>query len=140
MNVNAAKKIPPEQLGRTLYGMLTGWEETQEKEFVKAIDEAADACNEEIKNCLRKGHGVRTGTYRSNFRLDSEWITKHHYKREWYVANGHHRLTHLLENGHPIMDGTGRVHAISPPIKHIKYGRQIAEQVLEERLAGLWGG
>lgn len=136
MNVNAAKKIPPEQLGRTLYEMLTEWEETQEKEFVKAIDEAADACNDTIKQYAPVGKGKRAGTYRNSFVIDRAWQARHHYAAEWHAKEPEYRLTHLLENGHLTRDGTSRTKAI----KHIKYGRQIAERVLEEKLAGLWGG
>lgn len=139
MRVNAAKAIPPEKLGTAISEVLLEWSDNQEKEFVKAIDDAAEACDREIKQYLRKGHGLRTGKYRSHFSLDKEWVGRHHYRREWYVADGWHRLTHLLENGHVIRDGTGRKTADSPPVKHIKYGRKIAEQVLEERLTGLWG-
>lgn len=139
MKVNAAKAIPPEQAGLALSEVLMEWADTQEKEFVKAIDEAADACDKEIKRYLRKGHGLRTGDYRNNFEVAGGWEGRHHYSREWFVGGGEHRLTHLLENGHSIRDGTGRVRGKSPPIKHIKYGRKIAEQVLDERLKGLWG-
>lgn len=139
MKVNATKSIPPEQLGRTLAEVLTEWADNQEKDFVKAIDEAADACDQEIKRYLRKGHGLRTGNYKEHFEVGGGWEGRHHYSREWYVSGGEHRLTHLLENGHAIRDGTGRKVADSPPIKHIKYGRKIADQVIDERLKGLWG-
>ncbi|MCM1089090.1 MAG: hypothetical protein NC419_13120 [Muribaculaceae bacterium] len=140
MKVNVAKAIPPEQLGLALAEVLLDWEDDQEKKMAKAIDEAADACNAEIGRYLRKGHGLRTGEYRSHFEVGGGWVERHRYRKEWHVSGGEHRLTHLLENGHVIRDGTGRVVAKSPPIKHIKHGRQIAEQVLEERLKGLWGG
>lgn len=129
--------IPPEMLGKELSEILLGWADNEEKKFVEAIDEAAEACNKEIKQDLRKGYGLRTGDYRSHFELDGGWEKRHHYYREWYVGDGRHRLTHLLEYGHSTRDGTGRE---TMKVKHIKYGRQIAEQVLEERLAGLWGG
>lgn len=136
MKVNATTKIPPELLGRTLFEMMSEWEETQEKEFVKAIDAAADACNDTIKQYAPVSKGKRAGTYKNSFIIDRVWQTRHHYTAEWHVKEPEYRLTHLLENGHLTRDGTSRTKAI----KHIKYGRQIAEQVLEEKLAGLWGG
>lgn len=135
MNINAARAIPPDQLSTALSEVLMKWGDDQEKEFVKVIDEAAEACNREIKQYLRKGHGVRTGDYRNHFAVGGGWEKRHHYYREWYVGGGRHRLTHLLEYGHLTCDGTRRTKAV----EHIKYGQQIAEQVLEERLAGLWG-
>ncbi|WP_289285707.1 hypothetical protein [Parablautia intestinalis] len=137
MKVNASKAIPPEQLGIALAEVLTDWADNQEKEFVKVIDEAAEACDKEIKQHLDKGHGLRTGNYRDHFEVGGGWEGRHHYSREWHVSGGEYRLTHLLENGHAIRDGTGRKVADSPAIKHIKYGRKIAEQVLDERLKGL---
>lgn len=81
-----------------------------------------------------------SGNYRSKFTINRDKTEKHKYSAEWYVAPPDYRLTHLLEYGHVIKDGTGRVHAESPAIPHIKYGKKIAEQVLNEKLARLYGG
>lgn len=128
--------IPPELLGKELSELLLEWTDNEEKAFVKAIDDAADACNETAKQYLSKGHGINTGNYRQHFAIDKQWQARHHYVAEWHVEEPEYRLTHLLENGHLTRDGTSR----TKPVKHIKYGRQIAEQVLEERIAGLWSG
>ena len=135
MKINATKAIPPEQLGLALSEVLLDWADDQEKEFVKAIDAAADACNETAKQYAPVSKRKRAGTYRNSFAIDREWKARHHYTAEWHVKAPEYRLTHLLENGHLTRDGTHRTKAV----KHIKYGRQIAEQVLEERLQGLWG-
>ncbi len=135
MNINAAKVIPPDQLEHTLSEVLLEWADNQEKEFVKAIDAAAEACNDTVKQYAPVSNKRRSGTYRNSFAIDKGWQARHHYAAEWHVKAPEYRLTHLLENGHLTRDGTHRTKAI----KHIKYGRQIAEQVLEERLAGLWG-
>ena len=135
MKVNAARAIKPEQLGLALSEVLLEWADNQEKEFVKAIDESADACNETAKQNLSKGHGLNTGNYRDHFAIDRGWLARHHYQAEWHVKEPEYRLTHLLENGHLTRDGTHR----TKPVKHIRYGRQIAEQVLDEKLDGLWG-
>lgn len=135
MKVNAAQAIPPEMFGQKLSEVLIEWADKQEAEFVKAIDAAADACNETAHQYLSPGHGLKTGNYRQHFAIGREWKARHHYSAEWHVKEPEYRLTHLLENGHLTRDGTHRTKAI----KHIKYGRQIAEQVLDECLAGLWG-
>lgn len=136
MKINAARAIPPEQLGLALSEVLLEWADVQEKEFVKAIDEAAEACNQTAKQYAPTSKRRRSGTYRNSFAIDKGWQERHHYAAEWHAEEPEYRLTHLLENGHLTRDGTHRTKAV----KHIKYGRQIAEQVLEERLAGLWGG
>lgn len=135
MNVNATKAIPPEQLGLALSEVLLEWAENEEKKLVKAIDEAADACNDTAKQYAPVSNRKRAGTYRRSSVIDRGWQARHHYAAEWHVEAPEYRLTHLLENGHLTRDGTHRTKAI----KHIKYGRQIAEQVLDEKLAGLWG-
>lgn len=135
MKVNAAKAIPPEQLGKTISEILLDWADNEEKKFVEAIDEAADACNRTAQQYLTKGHGLRTGNYRQHFAIDRGYQSRHHYAAEWHVKEPEYRLTHLLENGHATRNG-GR----TKPVRHIRYGRQIAEQVLDEKMQGLWGG
>lgn len=108
-------------------------EETTQKVFAM-VDEAADKCNEAAQQYLYKGHGVKTGDYRSHFAVARERLSKRHHRATWHVEEPEYRLTHLLENGHATRDGTRR----TKPVKHIKHGREIAEQVLDEKLANLW--
>lgn len=107
-------------------------EETTQKVFAM-VDEAADKCNETAQQYLYKGHGVKTGDYKQHFAVARERLSKRHHKATWHVEAPEYRLEHLLENGHATRDGTRR----TKPVKHIKYGRQIAEQVIDERLAQL---
>lgn len=124
--------IPPELLGKELSEILLEWADNEEKKLVKAIDEAADACNETAKQYAPLSKRKRSGTYRNSFAIDKGWQARHHYAAEWHVEEPEYRLTHLLENGHLTWDGMHR----TKPVKHIKYGRQKAEQVLDERLKG----
>lgn len=136
MNVNAGKAVNPENLGDTLVEMLINWSNSEEQKFFDAIDDAAKACNDTAKSYLSKGHGVKTGDYRDHFAIESEMITKHHKRATWHVKSPEYRLTHLLENGHLTRDGTKR----TKKVVHIKHGRQIAEQVLDQKMNGLWEG
>lgn len=108
-------------------------EETTQKVF-DMVDEAADKCNETAQQYLHKGHGVKTGDYKRHFAVTRERLSKRHHRATWHVEEPEYRLTHLLENGHATRDGTKR----TKPVKHIKYGRENAEKVLDERLAQLW--
>ncbi len=130
------REVKPEMLGKELSDMLLNWSSEEEQKFVKAIDEAAEACNNKAKQCLYKGHGVKSGNYRNSFTVDSDWKARHHYVARWHVKAPHYRLTHLLEYGHLTRDGTSR----TKPIEHVKHGREIAEQVLDEKLKELWKG
>lgn len=130
------RAVTPEQLPQALSQVLMEWADNEEKKFVAAIDDAAQACSDTAGQYLSKGHGVQTGQYKAAFAIDKEWRARHKYTATWHVKEPHYRLTHLLENGHLTRDGTHRTKAI----KHIKHGRQQAEQVLDERLEGLWGG
>lgn len=130
------RTVKPEALGKELSEILTEWAEGEEQKFAQAIDDAAQACSDTAGQYLTKGHGLNTGQYKNSFAIEKEWKSRHRYSATWHVEAPNYRLTHLLENGHLTRDGTRRTKAI----KHIKYGRQIAEQVLDEKLQGLWGG
>lgn len=134
MNVGATKKIRPDQLTGTLAESLLEWERENEERFFRAIDDATDACNETAGQYLTPGHGYKTGEYKRHFAIERQLTGRHSYSATWHVEAPHYRLTHLLENGHLTRDGTKRTKAV----KHIKYGRQIAEQVLDEKMKGLW--
>lgn len=127
--------IPPELLGKELSDILLEWADNEEKKFVQAIDDAAQACSDTAGQYLYKGHGSNSGQYRASFAIDKGWKSRRKYSAVWYVEDPNYRLTHLLEYGHLTRNGTSR----TKPIVHIKYGRQIAEQVLEEKLQNLWG-
>lgn len=129
-----SKTIKPDFFANAVGEVLKEIEEETETKFFAAIDEAADQCDETIKQYLSKGHGVKTGEYRQHFAVGKYSEAKHRHTATWHVEEPEYRLTHLLENGHATRDGTKR----TKPVKHIKYGREIAEQVLEERLANLW--
>ncbi len=98
----------------------------------KVIQDAGKAALEETK-----AHApVKTGKYRDSLKVT--YNPKEAGKAAWsagedagyaliYASDGQYRLTHLLENGHPMPQG-GRSRAIP----HWKYGEAAAEQKLEE--------
>lgn len=96
----------------------------------KIIQEAGKAALEETK-----AHApVKTGKYRDSLKVTynpKEAGTATGGENAGYAlvyaSDGQYRLTHLLENGHPMPQG-GRSRAIP----HWKYGEAAAEQKLEE--------
>lgn len=124
----------PENFTATLTDILQNYFEEGEKAFFDAIDEAADKCNETVKQYLWKGHGIKRGRYIKKFRVQKEQIGLHRRKATWYVDAPEYRLTHLLENGHLTRGGTSR----TKEIKHIEHGQEIAEQVIDERATRGW--
>lgn len=129
-----SRVIKPDVFADAVGEVLQEIGEEATKTLFDAVDEAVEACNETAKQYLSKGHGIKTGNYRNHFAIDKYDKTKHRHVATWYVEEPEYRLTHLLENGHATRDGTKRTKAI----KHIKHGREIAEQVLDERLNSLW--
>lgn len=91
----------------------------------KAIGTVADEANQEIKNHI--SFKERSGKYVRAFRLKTSYEDRYNKRKTWYVANGQHRLTHLLEKGHALRQG-GRTRAYT----HIKYGEELAQKRMEK--------
>ena len=127
--------IGVEDIAKTLEKTLEEYAQGKEEDFFAAIDEALDECDAEVKKHIKKGEGIRTGKYIKAFRVDTE-NDIHRHKGAWHVADPHYRLTHLIEHGHLTRNGTTR----TKPIKHIEYGRKVAEKVLEKRINEIYGG
>lgn len=77
MNVGATKKIRPDQLTGTLAESLLEWERENEERFFRAIDDAADACNETAGQYLTPGHGYKTGEYKRHFAIERQLTGRH---------------------------------------------------------------
>lgn len=115
----------PDELADLIAEYMSNYSEAVTEELKKAVDVVADETNEEIKKHITfKEH---TGKYVKAFRIRKSYEDKFNKRKTWYVANGQHRLTHLLEKGHALRHG-GR--ADSYP--HIKYGEEFAKKRMGE--------
>jgi len=91
----------------------------------KAIDTVAKETNDVIKSHVTFTR--RTDKYLKAFKIKKSYEDKYNKRNTWHVANGQHRLTHLLEKGHALKGG-GRARAFP----HIQYGEEFAKERLEE--------
>ena len=104
---------------------LSSYSEEITEGIKKAVDIVGKETNAEIKKHIT--FNQITGDYVKSFRVKKVHESKNKQLKTWYVANGNHRLTHLLENGHALWQG-GRTEAYP----HIKYGEELAKKRMEE--------
>lgn len=114
-----------DELANLIAQELQNYSDEVTEKVKDAIDTVSQEANEEIKNHIT--FNEVTGEYIKSFRIKTSFEDKWNKRNTWYVANGQHRLTHLLENGH-IKRGGGRVKAYP----HIKFGEELAKKRLEE--------
>lgn len=130
-------------------------------EFVLALMEATRTMTEEVVEEIENGlEQIGRDTVKELRRTapvfkgndKNRRYKKGTYRRSWYMdikkANGvkrvivycrypHSNLTHLLEHGHLVKNGTGRVLGNAPPIPHIAEAEKHAEEKLDKLLEGL---
>ncbi|MGJ8756266.1 HK97 gp10 family phage protein [Clostridium botulinum] len=91
----------------------------------KVVDTVGKEVNEEIKKHIT--FKQPTGKYVRAFRIKTSFEDRYNKRNTWHVANGQHRLAHLLEKGHALRNG-GRTESF----EHIKYGEELAQKRMVE--------
>lgn len=101
----------------------------------KIVDDVDDLSNEENKKAaqgvvqdLKNTSPRRTGRYAASWAIKSEALGGGAIGYTVYNKRG--SVTHLLENGHVTVNGTGRVYPDTPSHKHIKPAEDRAVQKL----------
>lgn len=114
-----------DDLAQAISKELEGYTQDVTDGVKKAIDIVGEEVNQEIKNHVT--FNQPTGKYVKSFRVKTSYEDRYNKRNTWYVANGEHRLTHLLEKGHALRNG-GRSRAFP----HIKFGEELAKKRMEE--------
>lgn len=131
-----AKKVSSEGLEAEINKILQ--EETTRVVGVakKAIPKVADKAANELKSISPKSTGPKGGKYAqswTNKKIKEDALTV-----QYTVYAGKYQLTHLLENGHLIKNGTGRTFGFTKAQPHIsKAEKQAEEELFNEIKAGI---
>lgn len=128
------KRIRPIQLQGTINEILSQYGD----EVYEVLDECVDSVAEEASQKLRQVDkfapgGHPTGAYSGSW--TNEKITTGIPTTKQVVLNEeHYRLTHLLENGHVIRNGTGRTFGRTGAYPHIEPVNAWANEELPKRV------
>ena len=113
---------------------------TELETYTEGVSEAADrAVGEVAKEAQKKLKATRSAQDSNIWRkYPLGWTIKSKKKkgrREEIVWNArHYRLTHLLENGHVIKNGTGRTYGRTRAFEHIAPVNKEAQEKLEQAI------
>lgn len=85
-----------------------------------------------VKSHLKKGHGVDEGIYKKSIGHVIVDNSLGSFSFQVGAKKGHHRLTHLLENGHRIVSHGKDTGKKTRKIVHIKYGQDYVDEKVPE--------
>lgn len=129
--------ISPDGLAAVLAEHCKKYTDEIVKEVEDGIEQIASECKAEVKSLspVAAFRGKRKGK-----RYRNGWTVTVKRTRGSYtctVHNSAYQLVHLLELGHMIKDGTGRVRGEALPITHVATAEKHAEEKIERLIGGL---
>jgi len=128
------KRIRPIQLQQTINKILEEYGEDVYKVLDDCVDDVAQEAAQKLKQVDHFAPGGSpTGAYSASW--DNEKQLTGYFFTKQVVFNGeHYRLTHLLENGHVIRNGTGRTFGRTGAYPHIAPVNEWANEELPIRV------
>ena len=143
--------ITPEQLVETLVDACATYTDDVKQKVHKGIDKIAREAKSEVKKKSprsKKKYDGNPENYKGSGRFAKEnskpynesWITRKEENNGVYTVTVHNKrfqLVHLLELGHVLRDGTGRVYGEVTPREHVKPVNTDAEKKVDKLLEEL---
>lgn len=109
-------KVSPDQLGKAILQELETYTEEVERKVATAVIYAGNEGAKDLRATTDKG----VNTWKV---YPKGWTTENKRRKGKQTSEIHnktkYRLTHLLENGHVIKNGTGRTYGEVKPYPHI---------------------
>ncbi|MCR4794257.1 MAG: HK97 gp10 family phage protein [Ruminococcus sp.] len=130
--------ISPDELVEALAEATRTMTEEVVEEVENGLERIAKETVEEIKRLspVYKGNSkkLKKGDYRKKWKF---MIDKERGVTKVTIYNQKGALTHLLEHGHLVKNGTGRVLGNADPIPHIEIAEKHAEEKIDRLMEGL---
>ena len=129
------KTVKPIDLTATVDQLLKEYGEDVYQVMDDCVQKVSDQATEKLKDVSMFAPGGRaSGEYSSSW--TAEQVTKTRTKSNWVVHNlEHYRLTHLLEKGHVIRNGTQRTYGETGAYPHIAPVNDWANEELPRAVA-----
>lgn len=139
-----AEKVKVDNFANSVRDVLARYEDVVESDVREAVTEAAKMAVDELK-----GTSPRSKKHRNKNKKGNDIIYANEWTSREYKTNAHkvervvynkraYRLTHLLENGHIVVDRNRNVHGKASPQPHIANAEERAvakyEHILQEKL------
>lgn len=143
--------ITPEEFSAVLTEFVKFGLDENKKTVHDGIKKISREAKQEVEQKSRKSKKEYSGNlddYKGSKRFAKD--NSKHYKESWTtttveergtltvtVHNKKWQLVHLLENGHLLKDGTGRVYGKVPAYEHVNTTQQHAKEKVDALLEGL---
>ncbi len=130
----ASKKIKPIDFDKAIMDVLSQYGEQVNEVIGESIDSVSKQAVEKLQSVQTFApNGNPTGAYSASWK--SEEVKTGRLSQKRVIHNQeHYRLTHLLEKGHVLKNGTGRTFGRVPAYPHIADANEYVAQELPKEI------